>query len=105
MVAFDYGLDASGDMDIENDDCTYVLSDADHIEDTIIAAPLWWKQFPTDGVAIRAYSGSTGQSQKLGSSIKKQLQNDGYVCDNPDLGNPLILPNGKLNINPNAVRL
>ena len=104
-LRFDYGLDANGDLDIEDNDVTYVLSDEDHIEDTILAAPLWWKQFPADGVGIRYYLASTGKVQKLMGSIKQQLQADGYICNNPVVGSPLVLPNGNLNINPNATML
>lgn len=97
-LRFDYGLDENGDLDIEDNDVTYVLSDQDHIEDTILAAPLWWKQFPNDGVIIRYYLGSTGKIQKLQGVIKVQLQNDGFICNNPSITNA----NGQLVINPNA---
>jgi len=99
---FDWGLDENGDLDIEENDFTYVLSDQQHIQDTIEAAPLWWKQFPGDGVAIRRYEGSSGKIQKLMGSMKQQLQNDGYSCNNPDI---VQAPNGTFTYNPNATRL
>ena len=101
-LQFDLGLDENGDLDIENDDFTYVLSDEDHIEDTIVASPLWWKQFPGDGVGISSYRGSSGKIQKLMGAIKRQLQNDGYSCTNPVI---VQNPGGTFNINPNAIRL
>lgn len=101
-VAYDWGLDENGDLDIENDDFTYVLSDPQHIQDTIIASPLWWKQFPTDGVSIKLYVKSSGKIQQLMGSIKKQLQTDGYICSNPVI---TVDPSGAINIDPKAIRL
>jgi len=100
-AAYDWGLDIDGDLDIENDDFTYVLSDAVHIEDTIKAFPLWWKQFSADGVGIDAYRKSSGKIQQLMGSMKQQLQNDGYSCDNP-----IVTQNGdSFTYNPKAIRL
>lgn len=101
-AAYDWGVDSDGDLDIQNDDFTYVQSDAIHIQDTIKASPLWWKQFPLDGVGINAYRNSSGMIQKLMGAIKKNLQTDGYSCGNPTvIGNP----DGTFNIYPNAQRL
>jgi len=97
----DFGLDQNGDLDIENGDLTYVLSDQQHIQDTIIACPLWWKQYPADGVCISNYRGSSGKIQQLMGAIKKQLQADGYSCANAVI---TTSPGGTLNINPNATR-
>ena len=99
---YDWGLDSNGDLNIQFNDFTYVLSDEQHIQDTIIASPLWWKQFPADGVSLRSYLNSGGQIQVIMSSIKKNLQNDGYNCNNPIVAQT---PNGLFEINPNATRL
>lgn len=101
-AAYDWGVDADGDLDIVNDDFTWVLSDQVHIIDTIKAAPLWWKQFPMDGVGINAYRNSSGMIQQLMGSIKKNLQADGYSCGNPKV---ISNPNGTFRIYPNATRL
>jgi len=98
----DLGLDPNGDLDIINNDLTYVLSDQQHIEDNIIACPLWWKQYPADGVGINNYRNSSGKVQQLMGAIKKQLQADGYNCSNAVI---TTSPDGTLNINPNATRL
>lgn len=101
-AANDWGLDANGDLDIQDNDFTYVLSDQIHIQDTIKASPLWWKQFPADGVGISAYRNSSGKIQQLMGAIKKNLQTDNYSCGNPTV---ISNTNGTFSIFPNAVRL
>lgn len=94
-------MDSRKDILIEvvNNDIQYSLSDMQHVEDTINAAPGWWKENPSDGVNIRAYLNSDGQAQVLARSIQVQLQSDLYLCS------PVVNfdANGKLYINPNAV--
>lgn len=94
-------MDARKDILIEvvNNDIQYVLSDQQHVQDTINAAPGWWKENPADGVNIRAYLNSDGQSQVLARSISVQLQSDLYIVSNPVVN---FDSNGKLYINPNA---
>lgn len=99
---FDWGVDDSGNLLFQNDDLTYVASDPTHIEDTIVANPLWWKQFPADGVGIRNYTGSVGKEQQAMGEMKKQLIADGYNCNNPTV---IIEPSGKVTYNPKAERL
>lgn len=98
---FDFAQDNSGDLLIADGD--FVLADSDmmHIEDTIIAHPGWWKEFPQDGVGISIYSKSTGKEQLLARDVKLQLENDGYQVDNPIV----TFIDDKLTINPNAVRI
>jgi hypothetical protein len=102
MIQYDWGVDANGDLDIANDDITYVLSDSLHVEDTIKAFPLWWKQFPADGVGINAYRNSVGKMQQLQGAIKQQLQIDGYIVGSPTV---TITPDGTFEIDPDAIRL
>lgn len=98
---YDWGLDANGDLVIENNDYTYVLSDEQHIQDTVDAYPLWWSQFPADGVGIKSYQNSSGKIQELMGKMKQQLQTDGYSCNNP-----IVQINGnQITYNPNAIRL
>jgi len=94
-------MDARKDIliDIVNNDVQFVLSDTQHVEDTINAAPGWWKENPSDGVNIRAYLNSDGQAQVLARSITVQLQSDLYTVTNPQV---VFDANGKLFINPNA---
>jgi len=94
-------MDARKDILIEivNNDVQFVLSDTQHVEDTINAAPGWWKENPSDGVNIRAYLNSDGQAQVLARSITVQLQSDLYTVTNPQV---VFDTNGKLFINPNA---
>ena len=98
---FDFAQDNSGDLLIADGD--FVLADSDmmHIEDTIIAHPGWWKEFPQDGVGISNYSKSTGKEQLLAREVKLQLENDGYQVDNPIV----TFLDDNLTINPNAVRI
>lgn len=86
-------------IEVLNNDIQYVLSDEQHVIDTINAAPGWWKENPADGVNIRAYLNSDGQQQVLSRSISLQLQSDLYTVNNPVVE---FLPNGQLNIIPNA---
>ena len=94
-------MDSRKDILIEvvNNDIQYVLSDVQHVEDTINAAPGWWKENPSDGVNIRAYLNSDGQAQVLARSIAVQLQSDLYIVTNPTVN---FDTNGKLFISPNA---
>lgn len=86
-------------IDVIDSDIKFVFSDTQHVEDTINAAPGWWKENPSDGVNIRAYLNSDGQAQVLARSIQVNLQSDLYLCS------PVVNfdSNGKLLINPNAV--
>lgn len=85
---------------VVDSDISYILSDVQHVEDTINAAPGWWKENPSDGVNIRAYLNSDGQAQVLARSISVQLQSDLYIVTNPQVN---FDSTGKLLINPNAI--
>lgn len=100
-AAYDFGVNSSNEIKIVDNDFVYELSDKQHIEDTIKSYPLYWKQYPTDGVGVNSYVGSTGQTQKLMGEIKRQLQNDGYVCNNPNV----VINQNTVTYNPNAIRL
>lgn len=100
-MVFDFAQNGDGDLLIADGDFVIADSDMMHIEDTIIAHPGWWKEFPQDGVGISNYSKSTGQEQVLAREIKLQLENDGYQVDNPIV----TFINDELTINPNAVRI
>jgi hypothetical protein len=78
-TATDITLDATGDLPIETNDLSIQPSDSQHIEDCIASFPGWWKQFPLNGVGIKAYLNSSGQFQKASKYIRLQLQNDGYT--------------------------
>ena len=100
-VAYDIQLDSTGDLLFTNGDLVIDLSDEQHIQDTINAFPGWWKEFPADGVGIRAYIKSSGQQQELARNILLQLQADGY-----SVNNPLVTINAdSITINPNAIRI
>lgn len=86
-------------IEVKDNDIQYVLSDEQHVQDTINAAPGWWKESPQDGVNIRAYLNSDGQEQVLARSISVQLQSDLYQVVNPVVK---FGTDGKLYINPNA---
>ena len=82
MDRYDVQYD-SGGLQVVNNDLVYGISDTQHVEDTINAAPGWWKENFPDGVNIRAYLNSTGQEQVLARSIKIQLTSDLYTVLNP----------------------
>lgn len=86
-------------IEVVNNDIQYISSDVQHVEDTINAAPGWWKENPSDGVNIRAYLNASGQEQVLSRSISVNLQSDLYIVTNPVVN---FDSNGQLFINPNA---
>ena len=98
-MAIRYDLQLSNnDLLILNNDLVWGESDEQHIADTINACPGWWKENPTDGVAIMTFLKSTNASQILAKVTKLQLTSDGYDC------RPLVTYDntGKLNLNPNV---
>lgn len=92
--------DDNGNVLISNSDLVYGISDEQHIQDTIYAFPGWWKENFADGVGLRSYLSSAGQTQILARSIKVQLQSDLYTVNNPIV--KFDASGGKLTINPNA---
>lgn len=99
MERFDILSDENGELIISDSDLVYGASDAQHIQDTIYAAPGWWKENFTDGVNIQLYLNSSGQEQVLCRSMKIQLQSDLYVVSNPSAK---YANDGKLVVNPGA---
>jgi hypothetical protein len=89
----------NGDVVIVNNDIVWVVSDEQHIQDTINAFPGWWKENFSDGVGVRNFLSSAGQEQTLARLIKIQLEADAYQVDNPQIQ---FQPGGQLFINPNA---
>ena len=98
MDRYDVQYDTTG-LIVLNNDLVYDLSDTQHVQDTINAAPGYWKENFADGVSIRQFLNSTGQEQVLARKIKLQLESDLYVCINPTVN---FDATGKLTINPNA---
>jgi len=98
----DFATDDKAQLIFKNGDLTIGFSDEQHIQDTINAIPGYWKEFPTDGVAVIKYINSPGGGQLLSRKIKVELENDGYKVSNPIIK---FSANGKLNITPNATRV
>lgn len=92
----------SNNLVVSQGDFAIAASDMQHIQDTINAAPGWWKEFPLDGVDVVRFSKASSDLQFLARKIKTELQADGYKVDNPIIS---LSPAGKLTINPNATRL
>jgi hypothetical protein len=92
MDAVDFIREADNEIKIANGDFVIGLSDEQHIEDLLIAAPGDVKQFPLVGVDIsKAINGSVdGEVRK---EIRLQLVADGYDVTTIDF------KNGELNIN------
>ena len=85
----------------ENGDFKIDVSDQQHVQDTIVAFPSWWKQYPEEGVGIRSWLGAPLSTQEVSRIIRLQLQNDGYVVNNPVVkfdaaGNLTIQPNATI---------
>ena len=99
ITRYDIQTDKNGEIVILDDDIVWAISDEQHIQDTINAAPGWWKENFSDGVNIRAYLNAQGQEQILSRAIKTQLESDLYQVNNPSVQ---FMPGGKLVINPNA---
>ena len=100
-AANDIQSTSSGDLLITGNDLVYGLSDPQHIEDTIIATPLSWKETPADGVGIVYYLNSTGRKQQLQRAIRQQLTIDGYS----NINSKIVEDNGTLNVTPYAERI
>jgi hypothetical protein len=98
MDRFDLKYNIDG-LIVKGNDLFFDVSDTQHVEDTINAAPGWWKEHFYDGVNVRLFLNSTGQDQVLARKIKIQLESDLYKCINPKVN---FEPNGKLTILPNA---
>jgi len=95
------------DVAVWNNDIVFVdgdfgiaESDQQHIQDTINAFPGWWKQYPADGVGVRAYVGSAGILQDLARAVKLQLKSDGYTANNPEI--VMDERTGRITIYPNV---
>ena len=98
MDRFDIKSDSTGVL-IADNDLVYDVSDAQHVQDTINAAPGWWKENFSDGVDIRSYLNSSEQEQVIARKIKLQLEADLYTVNNPRVSFDV---NGQLIIEPNA---
>jgi hypothetical protein len=79
MEAQDILLTTDYDLAISDGDFVIGESDNQHIELIIQTATGAWKQFPTLGVGIIRYSGSTGQINTLRREINVNLKADGYI--------------------------
>ena len=98
MDRYDLQSDKDG-LIISNNDLFYDISDTQHVQDTLNAAPGWWKENFSDGVDIRSFVNSSQQEQILARKIKLQLESDLYTVTNPKVFYDV---EGKLNIEPNA---
>lgn len=99
MIRYDVLYGESG-LRVENNDLVYDKSDEQHIDDTINAAPGWWKENYPDGVDIRRFLNSSGQEQVLARKIKIELSSDLYKNCSPVIN---FAPNGHLTVKPNVV--
>lgn len=99
-INYDIALD-NNDLAFSDGDFFVVESDVQHIIDTINAFPGWWKENPSDGVGLMAYTKSPSSMSVLNRSLRINLQSDGYVVDAPVI---TLGADGNLFINPNAVK-
>lgn len=89
-------------IDPKTGDFSIVPSDNFHIEDILSSEPGWWKQFPLVGAMLRKLLKGKFNSQVVESTIKQQLEADGYQVGRPYVK---IDRNGKAIVSPNAVRI
>lgn len=96
---FSLECDNQGTIIFRKSTVNWVVSDEQHIQDTINAFPGWWMENFSDGVGVIAYLNSDGQEQILARSLKLQLESDLY-----EVGNPVISfdSSGNLVIQPDA---
>ena len=94
-----YDLKFDTDLVIINNDLVWEKSDTQHVQDTINAAPGWWKEHYWEGVNIRAYLNSSGQERVLARAIKISLESDLYIVTNPKV---YFNSDSKLVVEPNA---
>jgi len=80
MAAQDILLEDDFDLSIGTDgDFTIGESDVQHIILLIETNTGAWKQYPTIGVGIGKYSGSSGKGGQLRTEITSNLKADGFV--------------------------
>lgn len=103
MAAKDIKSDDNEDLFIDpiTGDFKIDFSDQQHIQDIIEASQGDYKEFPSLGVGIEAYLNSSGTEQTIERSVKLQLQSDGYSVSGASV---TFDPNGKLIIEPKAIR-
>ena len=68
---YDLAISASGDFELG-------YSDQQHVILLIESNKGTWKQFPTIGVGIEQYLGSSGTGLRIRNEINTSLKNDGY---------------------------
>ncbi len=98
MDRFDLQYNSDGLVIVDND-VVWAVSDQQHVEDTINAAPGWWKENHPDGVNIRKYQNSSRQEQVLARSIRINLEADLYTVTNPKV---YFTSDSKMVVEPNA---
>lgn len=77
-------------------------SDNQHIEDILSSEPGWWKEFVLVGASLRRLLKAKFNTQTVESTIKQQLEADGYQAGRPQIS---INANGNATIRPNATRV
>ncbi len=100
-MASRYDIKLTGDSDdlfFADGDFVISTSDEQHIKDTMQANPGNWKQYPEEGVGINSWLGGPIDKQAMSKKIRLQLENDGYVVNNPTIEQTT----DGLIVNPNA---
>ena len=92
----------NNDIYISNGDFVICESDEQHMMDSFTAFPGWWKQNPLDGIGINQFQNATGIEQDLQRKIDMELSADGYQTSGSIVAFDV---NGKLNVNPNAIKV
>lgn len=79
----DIKLDSNQDLfvDTNTGDFAFAESDTQHVRDILESYAGWWKEFPTLGVGVKRYLGSSASLQQLKRTIRIHLRSDGYKAD------------------------
>ncbi len=94
-----HDIDTTAEYINDNNDVGWILSDQQHIQDTINATQGAYKENPQDGCDVQSFLNSSGQEQVLSRSIFVQLQSDLYTVNSPKV---YFDASGQLIVNPNA---
>lgn len=72
-------IDEDYELTFSDGDFATGESDQQHLALIIKTPPGAWKQFPTQGVGIDMYTGSTGRNKEIQREISVKSESDGYI--------------------------
>lgn len=93
----DIKLDSNEDLFIDSNTGDFVITESDtqHVKDILNSYAGWWKEFPTLGVGVKRFLGSSSSLQQLKRRIRIHLRSDGYKADDITIVNEQIYITGE----------